>query len=1015
MGQILRLHHKRMPTQSLSLMTHILGALFLWFPCASLSFAQDSPITTSGLKTSISDPIVVDGKTQFNITGGTRAGTNLFHSFGEFNVPTTDIANFLNDSGLDTSNILGRVTGGNPSSIFGTIQTTGFENANLFLMNPSGIVFGPAASLNVGGSVAFTTADYLRLTDNGGAVGVFHAQPALQNVLTSAPVAAFGFLRSSLAAIAVQESTLEMDPGTSITLAGGNLGFVYTNPDTGFTASAPNGVTMNGAKLTAQRGQVNIAGVATAGEILAGTLDQAPNITGQSFRRLGQITIDEKSLLDVSGRGGGTVLIRGGQFVLDNSTISANVTDSGVVKNGVESIGTGIDIILSQDATIQNVAAIETNVTGNATPGVTYGGVHMKAEHIKILGAPDVSLNTEAFTHIHSNVASESLGGNSGPITLEADSILVKNFSTTDIPIIGTNTEGTGNGGDIILKTSGSIELNHALLETDSFGPGKAGDIELTSTLRDILMRNASQVTSQNFDSGTIGHIKVTAPSGEISLRNFDSELQAIFTRDQGVGRVARHGGIQITARDLTIVDSQVQIDNFTPAQSGDLTVNIKNRINLSGDMSPATLLTITRGRAQSANLNISAHGILLTGDSTISTESRSSGPGGQLNISTDTLQLTSGAQIRSGSGRGVDPDSGTPVITSGSGGRVLIQGQAGPADSILIDGQGTVVRAGQETIRPSGIISDAQGAGPAGNIDVKATSVSLQNGGKISAETTGTSSKAIGGSIFLKATDHVTLTSGASITASSKGPADAGKIDINAGQQLDLVDNSSITTTTDSAQANGGNIDIRAVERVRLVDSRISTSVNGTEGSGGNIFIDPKVVVLQDSDVTARAIGGSGGNITFVTPLFLQDSASTVSATSQRGASGTVTIQSPTSNLSETVGQLASKTSPPQVLLQNRCVALAGGEQSTFILAGRDTLPSEPGGWLNSPVGMDHWTGEGTEDHASGLLVQREPPSGSPILAAFHDKSPSLSLRRLTPHEFLVRAFAAGTTGCPS
>ena len=54
-----------------------------------------------------------------------------------------DIANFLNDTGLPTSNILGRVTGGNISNIDGTIQTTDFGNANLFLVNPSGIVFGP--------------------------------------------------------------------------------------------------------------------------------------------------------------------------------------------------------------------------------------------------------------------------------------------------------------------------------------------------------------------------------------------------------------------------------------------------------------------------------------------------------------------------------------------------------------------------------------------------------------------------------------------------------------------------------------------------------------------------------------------------------------------------------------------------------------------------------------------------------------------------------------------------------
>lgn len=150
-----------------------------------------APITSSGLNTVITPQGHV-----FDITGGTRPGNgpNLFHSFGEFGVPPHHIANFLNDSGLATANILGRVTGGNPSQIFGTIQTTGFGHANLFLMNPAGIVFGPTASLNVGGSVSVTTADYLRFANGG----IFNAMPGPQDAtLSSSPVAAFGFLGSN--------------------------------------------------------------------------------------------------------------------------------------------------------------------------------------------------------------------------------------------------------------------------------------------------------------------------------------------------------------------------------------------------------------------------------------------------------------------------------------------------------------------------------------------------------------------------------------------------------------------------------------------------------------------------------------------------------------------------------------------------------------------------------------------------------------------------------------------------
>ena len=106
-----------------------------------------APITPSGLNTQVNlSQAPPPGKVQYDITGGTRpgGGMNLFHSFGNFNVPTNNIANFLKDSGLTPSNILGRVSGGNASNIFGTIQTNGvgrFCNANSFLKNPAGVTF----------------------------------------------------------------------------------------------------------------------------------------------------------------------------------------------------------------------------------------------------------------------------------------------------------------------------------------------------------------------------------------------------------------------------------------------------------------------------------------------------------------------------------------------------------------------------------------------------------------------------------------------------------------------------------------------------------------------------------------------------------------------------------------------------------------------------------------------------------------------------------------------------------
>jgi filamentous hemagglutinin family protein len=151
----------------------LLIASGLWFLHSTLpwdSAAQlQTSLTSSGLNTGIGPPTTLpNGKINYDITGGTRPGNgpNLFHSFGEFSIGVRDIATFSNTTPtLTTANILSRVTGGAASIIHGTIDTVSYPGANLFLINPAGVVFGPTADLNVGGSVNVSTADYLKLAD----------------------------------------------------------------------------------------------------------------------------------------------------------------------------------------------------------------------------------------------------------------------------------------------------------------------------------------------------------------------------------------------------------------------------------------------------------------------------------------------------------------------------------------------------------------------------------------------------------------------------------------------------------------------------------------------------------------------------------------------------------------------------------------------------------------------------------------------------------------------------------
>ena len=472
-----------------------------------LAQVPTSPITSSGLNTQISTPTTLpSGQINYNITGGTRpgGGTNLFHSFGSFNVPTNNIANFLNETALPTSNILGRVTGGNISNIFGSIQTTGFGGANLFLMNPAGFLFGPNATINVGGMVAFTSADYLRLAD-----GVrFNATPnaTADALLSTAPVAAYGFLGSNPGAITVQGSQLTVTDGAGISLVGGDITI-----QSGTLADG----TVQPAKVTAPSGQINLASVASPGEIFRGTLDYAPNVSGQSFGALGTIQISQKSVIDASGDGGGTVIIRGGRFVLDDSRISANVTGPATGQfDGTP--GEGIDIKVTGDAVIQNEAVLETNVMGDFPSAVGSGGVRITADRMQIIGSTD--------------------------------------FDTVPFTGINSSTQGVGSSGNINLKANGNIELTNIVFVQSTSGfdsagistsatraSGNAGDIELRSAHGNILFTDGggwSVVTSQTFNSsGNTGQITMSAPEGDVTI-----DAAIVFTYALPIAR-GRGGG----------------------------------------------------------------------------------------------------------------------------------------------------------------------------------------------------------------------------------------------------------------------------------------------------------------------------------------------------------------------------------------------------------------------------------------------------------------------------------------
>ena len=446
----------------------------------------------------------------YGIIDGTPVGNNLYHSFAQFSVGSMDTAQFQTTtlvSNPTVSNILARVTGVSPSSIFGTVDSISYyPNANLFLMNPYGIVFGPNAALNVGGSIAFTTANYLRL--DGSPAEIFHADTTSTSLLTSASVAAFGFLGTNPAAISLQGSTLNVQPGHSISLVGGNEGFTYTHPDTGAISSVPGGVTMTGGTLSAPSGQILIASVASPGEILHQSLELGPNINGDSFTSLGAVSISQGGLLDASGSPGGTVRIRSGEFVLDGSFIFSNTTG-----DVLDSASTAVQIYAQGDAIVRNASAIVSSSDGAKRSG----DIEIKAGTVSVLDG--------------SAIVSRSSG--SAP----ASNILIT--ASSSVSLTGTDPFGSGVGSTITSDSSGSCGCtepsgsvsitassltldDQAIIQTRALGDRRAGDITLD--LGNLTIRNGSAVQTSGGQLGSSGTIRVTA-EGLITLSGqFDSD-----------------------------------------------------------------------------------------------------------------------------------------------------------------------------------------------------------------------------------------------------------------------------------------------------------------------------------------------------------------------------------------------------------------------------------------------------------------------------------------------------------
>src|SRR5882724_11123221 len=332
-----------------------------WFRQSRLLAGGAAVVILGTSQATIPAQVVLDGKfgtsgalsgPSYNITAGMglTKGNNLFHSFAQFDLTAGDVATFTGPATIQ--NILCRVTAGSASSIDGTLRS-GITGANVFFINPSGILFGPNAAIDVSGSFAASTANYLKLSDNARFVASLNAD---DSGLSTAPVNAFGFLGGNSGSISVNQSTLAVPNGKTLSLVGGD-------------------VTVDGGTVQAPQGQINVVSVRSAGEVPLDPTTLSVAQFNAAFPQQGQIILQNSAQLDASGDGGGRIVIRGGQLTVDNSVVQANTTGSGD--------GQGIDVSVAGALTLVNGGQIKCVSTAGLGAG---GNININAQSIRLDG-----------------------------------------------------------------------------------------------------------------------------------------------------------------------------------------------------------------------------------------------------------------------------------------------------------------------------------------------------------------------------------------------------------------------------------------------------------------------------------------------------------------------------------------------------------------------------------------------------------------------------------------------------
>ena len=767
--------------------------------------AQVVPDDTLGAERSQVRPDTIRGVDSDRIEGGARRGQNLFHSFQQFSVQEGRGAYFLNPDGV--RNIFSRVTGGGRSDIFGRLGVISPDNvtpgtANLFLINPNGIVFGRNASLDVGGSFVGTTANGLQFGDRG----FFNAtNPEVpSDLLTIDPSA---FLFNQIPATITNSSTDRtsgQDPSNSFNPFGLRV------PDGQSFLLLAGDININGGGIAAFGGQIELGSLSGAGLIGVSSSANRFNLDFPSTLPRADVTLTNGAGLIVSTGGGGEIGITARNIdILQGSTLEA-----GILGNLGSALARAGDITL------------------NSTGAITVAN-------------PD--------SHIYNNISQygTGIGGN---ILINADQLRV-----LDGAEVSANVRGRGTGGNVTVKAADSVEVIGPRREGEGSyitalvgrkGNGTAGNLTIETSR---LLVDSAQVSASVFGRGNAGNLTVHASDsvdlkGEIpggDTNGVPGGLFALVDRN-AVGT----GGL------LTIETGRLNVSDGSKAQAILFGNGTSGNVNISADEIRVF---------ETAQPNNYSTGIFVGAGLDPRNVEVPQGGGGQLSIHANQVSIR-GGEISSSTDGGGDAgsiliqarDSVEVIDTSTQTGRNSFiradvnKGATGQGGDLTIETRNLTVLGSQ-------ISASTFGVGNAGNLNIRATNSIVLNGenpgtngdngspGGLFAqvEQTGVGN---GGNLRIR-TNHLSVSDGSKVQAATFGQGNAGELFIRANA-IDVFDTERYNYFSTGIIADVG------------TDASVSNRPVGT-GNGGNITIQTGRLSIRGGQVTADTDGqGNAGTL---------------------------------------------------------------------------------------------------------------------------------------------------------